>query len=363
MTLTDAPVESVRRRPNMRPRTVSLSVGAFLIVVLTAVAALLPVPYVVLSPGPTANTLGADGANGEVITISGHQTYPTSGHLQLLTVSLRGGPGRRMDLVTAIRAWLDPHEAVVPTDVEFPDKPTVQQVQKQNAEEMQLSQTSATTAALTQLGIPIKRDVAVRAVTEDSPARGVLRAGDLVISVDGKKTPTLEDVSAGIQAKKPGDSHQFVVRRGAAEQTLTVPTRDNGKGTAVVGIELAVKQTYPFDVKISLQDVGGPSAGLMFSLGIVDKLTPGELTGGAFVAGTGTIDDNGAVGPIGGIQQKLAGARNAGATVFLAPAANCADTRGAVPDGLRVIKVATLKEAVAALDAVREKRIDALPSC
>ncbi|WP_231121806.1 YlbL family protein [Motilibacter peucedani] len=341
----------------------TLTSGAILIVVLTALASWLPVPYVVLSPGPTANTLGTDGSNGEVISISGHATYPTSGHLQLLTVSLRGGPGRRMDLVTALRAWFDPHDAVVPTKVEFPDNPTPQQVEKRNAEDMELSQSAATTAALTQLGIPIERDIVVKSIQEGAPALGTLKAGDVVRSVDGKPASTPESVSSAIQAHTPGDPVSMTVERGGKTLTLQVPTAANEQGKARIGVEQAVRQTYPFQVKIGLQDVGGPSAGMMFALGIIDKLTPGELTGGQFVAGTGTIDDSGKVGPIGGIQQKLAGARAAGARWFLAPADNCGETHGVVPKGLRVVKVSTLKEAYADVTAIGQGKAAALPTC
>ena len=142
-------------RLELRPRTLTLTSALVLVVLLTAIAAMLPVPYVVLSPGPTANTLGTDGDSGDVIAISGRKTYPTSGRLHLLTVSVAGGPGHRMDLVSALRAWLDPQDAVVPTAQVYPDDATEEQVRQRNAEEMQLSQNSATTAALTQLQIPI----------------------------------------------------------------------------------------------------------------------------------------------------------------------------------------------------------------
>jgi len=118
---------------------------------------------------------------------------------------------------------------------------------------------------------------------------------------------------------------------------------------------------FPFQVKISVGDIGGPSAGLMFALGIIDKLTPGNLTGGRFIAGTGEIAANGAVSPIGGIQQKMAGARAAGATIFLTPAANCPDTAGAVPQGLRLVKVSTLAGAMRDLKALSAG--GSVPSC
>lgn len=347
----------------LRPRTLSLGAGLVLVVLLTALAALLPVPYVILSPGPTANTLGTDGDDGDVIQVSGRDTYPTEGHLQLLTVSVSGGPGAKTDLLSAVRAWFDGDAAVVPEEQVYPDDPSREEIRERNAEEMQLSQNSATTAALTELGIPIQRDVVVRSVSEGAPAQGVLKAGDVIKSVAGVATPDPQAVRDVIQAQEPGEPVRVTVLRAGEQQDLAVPTEDNGEGLAQVGIVPDVKQTYPFQVQIRLQDVGGPSAGMMFTLGIIDKLTPGPLTGGAFVAGTGTITDDGDVGPIGGIKQKLAGAKDAGATVFLAPEENCGETRGSVPDGLQVVRVGTLDDALTALDAVREQRTADLPAC
>jgi PDZ domain-containing protein len=142
----------------------------------------------------------------------------------------------------------------------------------------------------------------------------------------------------------------------------TIRTKAAEDGRAIVGITTRDDADYPFTVEISLQDVGGPSAGLMFALGIVEKLTPGSLTDGAHVAGTGTIDDAGHVGAIGGITQKLIGARRAGATVFLVPPGNCAEALRNRPDGLRLVKARTLSSTVAALDRLREGR-SGVPGC
>jgi len=133
------------------------------------------------------------------------------------------------------------------------------------------------------------------------------------------------------------------------------------QGNPVVGVKIAESYVFPFNVKIRVGDIGGPSAGMMFVLGIVNKLTPGNLTGGRFVGGTGEIFANGSVGAIGGIQQKMAGARQAGATLFLTPAANCADTAGAVPAGMRLVKVRNLAGAVNALHALAAGQ--SVPSC
>ncbi|HXT91294.1 MAG TPA: S16 family serine protease, partial [Trebonia sp.] len=131
--------------------------------------------------------------------------------------------------------------------------------------------------------------------------------------------------------------------------------------SAVIGVQVQEQYKFPFNVRITVGDIGGPSAGMMFALGIVDMLTPMNLTGGKFVAGTGEITAAGQVQPIGGIQQKMVGARNAGATVFLTPAGNCADAKGAVPSGLKVVKVSTLSQAVSDLEALKAGK--QVPSC
>jgi PDZ domain-containing protein len=141
---------------------------------------------------------------------------------------------------------------------------------------------------------------------------------------------------------------------------------DTGKaddGRTVLGIVLGVDYKLPFTVKIDVGNVGGPSAGLMFSLGIYDKLTDGALTGGSVIAGTGTIDDKGSVGPIGGIAQKMVGAREGGATFFLAPADNCAEAAGREPSGLQVIKVSSFDDALAAVTAIGKGNTSGLPHC
>lgn len=144
---------------------------------------------------------------------------------------------------------------------------------------------------------------------------------------------------------------------------ITTTKAEDDPKVAMVGIKAGTDHTYPFTIDIKLADVGGPSAGLMFALGIVDKLTPGDLTGGKFVAGTGTIEDNGKVGPIGGIEMKTVGARDKGAEYFLTPKDNCASAASDVPDGLTLVKVNTIKDAVESLKAISKGDTADLPKC
>jgi PDZ domain-containing protein len=339
-------------------------VSGVLLVALVSLATLLPVPYVALLPGPTTDTLGS--VNGkQLIEIVGTRSFKPTGHLNLTTVEVRGGPGqRRFDLVSAFRGWLDPKVAVVPEEVVFPPGSTAEQVEERNAEEMELSQQSATTAALRELGYKVTSRVAVGAVVEGAPALDKLKAGDTIIAVDRTAISTPEQVGERVRAHAPGERVPFTVERDGKRLNVAVPTRaaEDDPSAAMVGIVPKEVAKYPFEVNIELEDVGGPSAGLMFALGIIDKLNQEDITGGAFVAGTGTIDDSGKVGPIGGIQQKLIAARAAGASVFLTPAGNCPDAVAATPDGLRLVRVEDLHGALAALDALRTGQ-GGLPTC
>jgi len=340
-------------------RGATLLVAGAGIVVALVIAAVLPVPYVALTPGPTLNTLGQ--LSGKpLIQIQGHRSFPTTGHLNLVTVSYIGGPQSNFNVFAALRAWLTPDNAVVPQEEIFPPGQTQKQVQQQDTEQMTDSQQSATAAALCQLNIKFQTIDTIQATVKGQPAAGVLRRGDVITGVDGTPVTCRHDAAAMIKDRKPGAPVALTVRRQGAPRTFRLGT-GNVRGQAVIGVQVAESFKFPFSVKISIGDIGGPSAGMMFALGIINKLTGDNLTGGKFVAGTGEIETDGAVDPIGGIQQKMAGARAAGATVFLAPAANCADTRGAVPAGLRVIKVSTLQGAVTDLRALKQGK--PVPSC
>jgi len=343
----------------MSRRSLTLAIAGLATVVAIVVAVLLPVPYVILGPGPTLNTLG-ESSGQPLITISGHPTYSTTGNLNLVTVSYQGGPGSDMNIFQALRAWVDPSEAVVPETELFPAGQSAQQTQAQDTEEMTSSQQTATAAALTQLHIPYQTVVSVVSTVPGYPASKVLKAGDVIEAVDGKPVTDQTSLSSMITAHPTGTVLTLEVLR--AGKTLTVPVASKASGgTAVIGVEVQEQYKFPFTVSISVGDIGGPSAGMMFALGIIDKLTPDNLTGGKFIAGTGEITASGQVQPIGGIQQKMVGARSAGATIFLTPAGNCSDTTGAVPAGLRLVKVSTLSQAMSDLEAIKAGK--PVPSC
>jgi Lon-like protease len=345
----------------MSRRAVTLLIAGIGLVASLVIVFAVPVPYVALLPGPTYNTLGPlDGK--PVIQISGHRTYTAPGHLNMVTVSYIGGPGANppFNIFAALQAWLSPHQAVVPQEELFPPGQTQQQVVKQDSEQMVSSQQTAEAAALCQIGIRFTTIDTISGTISGLPAAGRLHRGDVIKAVDGKPVTCKSSAATMIRSRPAGHRVVLTIARGGKIHTVALRTASY-KGEPVIGVNVVESFKFPFQVKINIGNVGGPSAGMMFALAIIDKLTPSNLTGGKFIAGTGEIEVDGAVDPIGGIQQKMAAARAAGATVFLAPADNCSDTAGSVPAGLRVVKVSTLRGAIGALKAVKAGK--PVPSC
>jgi PDZ domain-containing protein len=343
----------------MHRRTLTLYISAVAVIIAILVAERLPVPYVILGPGPTLNTLGKDQSGKPLITITGHPVYPTSGHLNMVSISYEGGPGHQFNVFTALRAWLDPHEAVVPQSEIFAPGQSQQQVTQQDQVQMTSSQESATAAALHQVGIAYQTVAEVVSVKKGLPAYGKLKPGDLITAVDGQPVTGTTRLTTLIKAHA-AQPITVTFRRGGTTMHTQLTAEQVG-GRPILGIVVQDQYQFPFTVTIQIGQIGGPSAGTMFALGIIDKISPENLTGGKFIAGTGEISANGVVSPIGGIQQKMIAARDAGATVFLAPAGNCSDTSGAVPAGLRVVKISTLSGAVSALQNIKQGK--PVPSC
>ncbi|HEY6422940.1 MAG TPA: PDZ domain-containing protein [Pseudonocardiaceae bacterium] len=340
----------------MSRRTWTLLVSLGLAVALGLLGGLAPVPYVALGPGPTFDTLGVV-AGKTVVDIKGIQTYPTSGHLNMTTVSVVDN----VTLYGALGLWISGRSALVPRDEIFPPEQSEQQIEKHNQQQFQDSESNAEAAALRYLGYPTK--TVVDQVVAGGAATGRLAAGDRLLDVDGKPVDTAAQAVDRLAGSPPGRLVTVRFQRDAAgPQDVAITLRPGAQpGRGYLGIGLTDRPDVKFTITISLADVGGPSAGLMFALAIVDKLTPGALAGDTFVAGTGEIATDGQVGPIGGIPLKMIRAREAGASVFLVPAANCAEAVARAPEGLRLVRVATLTEAVHALDALRAGQ--STPSC
>jgi Lon-like protease len=335
-------------------RQLDVIVAALLLVVLVLLAWLLPVPFAQERPGPAVDVLGSTSGTA-IITVTGHQTYPTTGQLDLTTV-LVTAPGERLPLLAMLAGWISPRSAIVPVTYVYPRTLSIAQVQQQNSEEMDASQTMATAAGLRQAGIKVTDSVQILAIGEDAPAGGKLKAGDYVTSVDGTAISTPEELRTRIRAHKPGDRLTFDYVRGTTKGTVDIvagPAQDDAN-VAAIGVVASVRLP---------QQIGGPSAGMMFALSLYDKLTPGSLTGGRTVAGTGTIDASGKVGPIGGIQQKVNGAREAGATVFLAPASDCSSAGSAGVNGITVYRVGTLADSVTVLTELDANKPVTIPVC
>jgi PDZ domain-containing protein len=345
----------------MSRRAATLVIAGLGVAVSLAVAWMVAVPYVVLVPGPTYNTLGS--LSGKpIIQITGRHTFPAPGHLNMVTVSYYGGPGYRppLTIIDAIQAMFRQHEAVVPQWELFPPGQSQQQVIQQDSEQMANSEQTATAAALCQLGIKFSVIDTITGTVRGLPAAGMLHPGDVIRAVDGKAVTCRSSAASMIRARAPGRRVVLSIVRAGHAMTIGLNTASAG-GQPIIGVNVVESFSFPFHVVIRVGKIGGPSAGMMFALGIIDKLTQLNLTGGRFIAGTGEIEVGGAVLPIGGIQQKMAAARAAGATVFLTPAANCPDTVGAVPPGLRLVKVSTLSGAIAALQALKQGA--PVPSC
>jgi PDZ domain-containing protein len=302
------------------------------------------VPFVGLGPGPTFDTLGeVDGK--EVVDIEGTVVHDTSGHLNMTTVSQSDG----ITLGQALALWISGRDQLVPRALVYPPDKSRDEIDDANTKDFKRSEDSAEYAALSYLKYPSA--VTVDSVTDPGPSVGKLKAGDAIDMVNDKPIANLEEFTALLKGTKPGD--QLVIdyrRKNESVGTTTVTLGDNpDRDYGYLGVSVLDAPWAEFTIDFNLANVGGPSAGLMFSLAVIDKLTTGDINGGKFVAGTGTITDDGRVGSIGGITHKMLAAREAGATVFLVPADNCAEARTAHEDDLTLIKVETLTGAVDAL--------------
>ena len=305
----------------------------------------LTVPYAAEGPGPTFDTLGE--VDGEpVVDIQGVETLDTGGKLNMTTVSVR----TNMTLGQALGRWIATDDTIVPVEQIMPPDLDEDQVREVNQQAFVASEASATVAAMHYLERPTT--VVVHDVMEGSASEGLLQPEDLITAIAGEKVQTPQEVEAAVRAKTSGEEIEITIERDGNERTETVELGENPheKGQAMLGILMTSKPAGGVTVNYNLNDVGGPSAGMMFSLAVVDKLTPGALNGGKFVAGTGTINEDGEVGPIGGITHKIRAAEDAGAELFLAPAGNCDAVKRVRTETMAVAKVENLADAVTAME-------------
>jgi Lon-like protease len=294
-------------------------------------------PVVALVPGPAEDVLSRVRIEG------GAKAYDSKGKLYLTSVGID-------DDVRFYEGLLDlaNHDVQLrPRRELYPEGETPAEVDQQNVSDMRESKTTATVVALRHLGYRIRPSgVEVTEVLHGAPADGLLQPGDRIVAVDGHRVASVEDIQAAIGRHRIGDQVGFRVRRDQAARVVRVRVgADDGKPR--VGVLLSeVFDDLPVRISIETENIGGPSAGLMFTLSIIDKLTPDDLTAGRRIAGTGQITLDGQVLPIGGIAEKLIAARRQGASIFLVPKGNCDEVRGHAPAGLRLVRVGDVDDAL-----------------
>ena len=337
----------------------------YLFVFLVLVAFFIPTPYVILSPGTPQNILNS------AITITGAQVFPTTGKMAVTSVMVTN-PDSYMTGFDILYGWANAERAVLPRIEVYPDNESAEESIQQGAADMQASQVSATTAALTLLGYKGETKLIINSVNEKTDAFKKLNAGDQIIELDGTQLTSTTQLLDYLKSKKPGEVIFLKVLREPAAQrssmesstqskssskplvelTIEVKLSARDDNSALIGISVETVQNFPISVKIKLAETGGPSGGLIFALGIIEKLQSENLTRGRNIAGTGTITDTGEVGPIGGITEKIIGAKKDGVEIFLAPIENCLDiSTPQLLEGIKVVPVATLAQALAVLRA------------
>ena len=370
----------IRGLRRLRSKRLMIGIGALLLAVgLVVAGATVRVNKVIEAPGPTWNVLAAvpgDDSDQSVITVTGAQTYPAEGALRMTTVSVSGCPGYPVTLFDVVGAWLSPNKTILERDQVCPPSLSQQDVEETNQAQMTSSQNTAVVAALMETGMATRMVLTVEG-TGPEQTEGLLQKGDILTSVTpagGQATPTTTYTALRelLTTVPVGTTVELGIERDGEPMTVSLttitPPDANSDGSpdsegSLLGVYLSAEADSDIEATFGLSKVGGPSAGSMFALGIVDELTPGDLTGGKDIAGTGTIALDGSIGPIGGIEQKMAGAKTDGSGYFLAPASNCADVVGNVPDGLEVYAVSTLHEAVTTVEAIAAEDTSGASTC
>lgn len=342
------------RDPGAERRRSRLTIGFAIAALLVLVAAVTPSPYVVERPGPVIDTLGDVQVEGEdvpVLAISGAESFPTTGSLSLTSVTLIGGPEHPTKWLSLVAPLFDRDQRIAPRTEFYPEGVSEEQRTAVNTAMMGSSQTQAAAAAARALGEPVTARVLVADVLADGPGEGVLEPEDEIRTVNGASVSDVDELRAAVAEGGDAPVELGILRGGDAVTVSVVPETPDGSDTPVIGVSIGVDYDLPFALDSSLEDIGGPSAGMIFALAIYDKLTPESLTADRDIAGTGTIDGEGRVGGIGGLPQKIAGAATADAELFLMPAENCGDLPKRLPDDLVITPVATLDDALSAVSA------------
>jgi PDZ domain-containing protein len=331
---------------------------------LTIATLLAPIPFVFFKPGVPDNVAG------KLIEIKEVKTYPVNGKLFITSILVTNPDSPVFGAETIVNWAIGPH-VVLPRESVYPTIEPAKVINRTSRNEMETSKSTATAAALRYLGYQFTEFYFISDIRRYSDALNKLKVGDIITAIDGKPIKVIDEIRTSYAEKKIGESIEITVeRRVSKEKTSTVTetvtlvknqdiAAETGEIKPAIGILVGTSAKFPIDVDFNISGVGGPSAGMIFALGIIDKLTEEDLVRGRKIAGTGTITASGKVGGIGGIEEKMVGASRIGATVFLAPRENCPDIKH-VPKGLKVIPVSTLAEAIEVLRAPDNFKF---PSC
>lgn len=333
-------------------------IAAAFVALVVSLSALIPSPYAVERPGPVVNAFGSiETEEGEVpvISLSGVQTYPVAGELNILSVTISGSPDRPLSWLALVRTWFDPTQSIAPLAAFYPEGVTAEERAAANKVLMEQSEVQAAAAALAHLGQGVDGTVRVASVAESGPSAGLLQPGDAILTAGAAPIGGLGELQDALLAVGSGGEAHLGIDRDGERLAVTVRPQTVGDDPQpLLGVGVTTELEFPFEIDIRLDQIGGPSAGITFALALTDLLSPEEVIGGLNVSSTGTIDERGAIGAIGGLPQKIWGAARAGSELFLFPDSNCADLPETLPEDMRVVPVATLEEAVAAIAAVRD---------
>jgi len=316
--------------------------GGFVLIIVVAFAVgWVPLPYFALGPGPARDVVPK-------IHVNGARTYASSGRLVMTTIRFT-----QVTALGALIAWINPEQKVVGEDAVYPPGLSPSEEEQRAISQMDQSKIDAAAVALTEVtAYPREHGpgALVEFVGTDCPADGRLFPGDQIVLIDGERVDSRREASRLIDGVPVGEPIEFRVEADGEVHDVRV-TRGPCPGVDEPVIGIALVDSFPFDIIIDSGDVGGPSAGLMWAVGLYDLLTPGDLTRGRTIAGTGAIDLEGNVGPIGGIRDKVVAARDADADIMLVPRADFRELRDVDTGDLRLIPVSTFDEAVKALSA------------
>lgn len=348
------------RRRKLTKGYLALGFGSALVIVVVAsiiLSMFVQVDYVIISPGRTTPI-------NDLVAVDGHPEFPPDNEILFVTIS-------EDTSVSAFERWQaerNPNVEIFPKQDVLGDQ-TPEQSDRLNQVLMRQSKDVAVLVALQELGYdvaPTATGALVAEVVDGAPADGKLSTGDTVVAVGDEAVAGADGLRELLTSRQPGDSVVLEIeapdgaRRGV-DITLAANPEGPNQGKAYIGIGPVDRLDYdlPFEVLIDSGRVGGPSAGLAFTLEILDLLTPGELTGAGDVAVTGEIRPDGTVGPVGGIREKTVAVIRSGVDVFLVPAdrdcgqpggtCNFSDARDKAAGRVEVLPVGTLDAALAQL--------------